>query len=95
MKDNADAWGMLVDRFENREGCFSLMKKNEAAKFANVSKDEFNPVRVTEDGPVRTVVEAYFKYNDSKLCLSYSIPKKGTEIDDKCKGILGRNRQDA
>jgi alpha-mannosidase len=81
IKDNADAWGMLVDRFTDIDGFFELMEKEEAAKFANASSKDFNPVRVTEDGEVRTVIEAYFKYNNSKICLSYIIPRKGTEVD--------------
>ncbi len=80
IKDNADAWGMLVDRFTDIEGSFKLMTGKEAACFANTSAGEFSPVRVTEDGEVRTVIEAYFKYRDSKICLSYIIPRVGTEL---------------
>ncbi|MBN1624079.1 MAG: alpha-mannosidase [Clostridia bacterium] len=81
IKDNADAWGMLVDRFTDIEGYFGVMEKDEAAKFVNASFKEFNPVRVTEDGEVRTVVEAYFKYNNSRICLTYIIPRNGTSVD--------------
>lgn len=89
IKDNADAWGMNVDRFENIEGSFRLMTIAEAKKFANISIDDFEPVRVTEDGAVRTVVEAYFKYDNSALCLSYIIPKKGTSIEIKVRVYWG------
>jgi len=81
LKDNADAWGMLVDRFTDTEGFFSVMEPEEAARFANVTAKDFEPVRVTEDGNVRTVVEAYMKYNNSRICLTYSVPKKGRAID--------------
>ncbi|MCK5758684.1 MAG: alpha-mannosidase [Clostridiales bacterium] len=89
IKDNADAWGMNVDRFENIEGSFRLMTIAEAKKFANISIVDFEPVRVTEDGAVRTVVEAYFKYDNSALCLSYIIPKKGTSIEIKVRVYWG------
>ena len=81
MKDNADAWGMLVDRFTDVEGEFTLMGAKEASAFANVRDTEFAPVRVTEDGAVRTVVDAYFQYGNSRLCISYIIPKKGIDFD--------------
>ncbi|MBN2558639.1 MAG: alpha-mannosidase [Clostridia bacterium] len=78
--DNADAWGMLVDRFEDRIEEFRLMTSAEAREFANVKAHDFDPVRVVEDGPVRTVVDAYMKYGKSSVCLSYVIPRKGTDI---------------
>lgn len=89
IKDNADAWGMTVDRYENSEGSFRLMTVAEAKAFANIKADEFEPVRVTEDGSVRTVVEAYFKYDNSTLCLSYIIPKKGTGLEVKTRVYWG------
>lgn len=81
MKDNADAWGMLVDSFAEVEGYFTLMDKGEAKAFANASTEDFESVMVTESGKVRTVVDAYFKYNKSRLCISYSVPKKGSNVD--------------
>lgn len=83
IKDNADAWGMHVDRFENVDGIFRVMTSEEARIFSNISEIGFQPVRVTEDGAVRTVIEAYFKYDNSSLVLSYIIPKKGTELEIK------------
>lgn len=83
IKDNADAWGMLVDRFENREGEFKLMAGKEAAEFANISTGYIDPVLVTEDGSVRTIVDVYMKYNSSKICMSYIIPKVGAHLDIK------------
>jgi len=39
------------------------------------------PVRIIEDGPVRTVIEALYGYNDSLLILTWKLPKEGTEIE--------------
>jgi len=46
-----------------------------------VSAATLAPVRVIEDGPVRTVVEALFGSGRSALCLRYVLPKTGTEIE--------------
>ncbi len=89
IKDNADAWGMKVDRFENEEGSFRIMTSAEARKFANITAEEFEPVHVTEDGAVRTIVESYFKYDNSALCISYIIPKKGAELEVKARVYWG------
>ncbi len=89
IRDNADAWGMLVDRFENDDGSFRLMTAAEARSFANVKAEDFDPVRVTEDGSVRTVIESYMKYDNSSLCLTYIIPKKGSDIEIKARAYWG------
>jgi alpha-mannosidase len=42
-------------------------------------------VRVIEDGDVRTVIEALFKYGDSFIVQTYKLPKRGTEIQVQLK----------
>jgi len=81
VKDYPDPWGMMVRAFRDVQGTFALMSKEEAARFAGVSTPELEPVRIIEDGPVRTVVEALFKYNHSSICLRYKIPKEGSEFE--------------
>ncbi len=80
-KDNEDPWGMLVNSFTDVEGRFKLMNQKESAEFSGVKTDKLPAVRVIEDGPVRSVVEAVFKYNNSSICQKYKLPKKGTEIE--------------
>jgi len=80
-KDNADPWGMLVRSFREVEGVFTLLSGELSARFSGVSAKELRPVRIVEDGPVRTVIEAVFQYNSSYACLTYVIPKKGTELE--------------
>ena len=48
---------------------------------AGLRKKSLEPVRVIEDGSVRSVVEAIFEYGDSFICQRYFLPKFGTEIE--------------
>jgi alpha-mannosidase len=61
-------------------GAFELMSPQESAAFSGVEAEELPPVRVVEDGPVRTVVEAVFAYGNSAMQLRYLLPKEGTEL---------------
>jgi alpha-mannosidase len=81
IKDNADPWGMKVRSFRAVEGRFSLASSEEAARFAGLREGGLAPVRVIEDGEVRTVVEAILSYGASRLVLRYKIPKRGKEIE--------------
>ncbi|MDP8207079.1 MAG: glycoside hydrolase family 38 C-terminal domain-containing protein [Candidatus Electryonea clarkiae] len=81
MKDYPDPWGMKVRSFRDIEGEFTLMTPIESAEFAGVPVGRLEPVRIIEEGDIRTIVEALFKYNNSTLCLRYKIPKKGNEIE--------------
>ncbi len=80
MNDDDDPWGMMVKSFRDYLGSFKLMSPKKAAKFAGLAKDELTPVQVIEDGPVRSVVEALFEFDDSFICQRYKLPKKGTQI---------------
>ena len=80
-KDNPDPWGMLVRSFREVEGVFTLLSGERSARFSGVDAKELVPVRIIEDGPVRTVVEAVFQYGFSYACLTYVLPKKGTELE--------------
>ncbi|MGD2294344.1 MAG: glycoside hydrolase family 38 C-terminal domain-containing protein [Candidatus Aminicenantes bacterium] len=80
-KDYPDPWGMLVRSFREVEGVFTLMSKEQSAWFSGVSAKELEPIRIIEDGPIRTVIEALFQYRSSFACLTYTIPKEGTELE--------------
>lgn len=80
MEDDADSWGMLTQSYRNLAGRFGLMTAARAAKFSAVKKPKPAPVRVIEDGPARTVVEALFEYGDSFVCQRYALPKIGSEM---------------
>lgn len=81
MEDSADPWGMGMRSFRKIAGEFRLMTPLEAAACAGISCDELAPVRVIEDGPVRTVVEALLIYNHSGLTVRYILPREGTFMD--------------
>ena len=81
IRDNADPWGMKVRSFRNVAGSFRLATPEEAARFAGLREGGLEPVRVIEDGAVRTVVEAILAHGDSRILLGYKIPKRGAEIE--------------
>jgi len=81
MHDNADPWGMTVTGFRRSAGRFRLMSQAEAARFAGIDDGRMEAVRVIEDGPVRTVVEALLTYGDSAICQRYKLPRVGTEVE--------------
>ena len=81
IEDNADPWGMSVRSFRKVAGAFKLMEKEAGTRFSGISKGPINPVRVIEDGAVRTIVEAVLDYEQSFICLRYKLPKQGTEVE--------------
>ena len=80
LEDGDDPWGMTVKGFSIPAGEFVLADGAFCAKAAGVRADSLPPVRIVEDGPVRTVVEAMFVYGASYVCQRYILPKQGAEI---------------
>ena len=80
LADNADPWGMGVRRFRGEAGAFALVGGDEAARISGTAAGPLAPVRVIEDGEVRTVAEAVLGYGRSALVLTYLLPKRGSEI---------------
>ena len=81
MRDNADPWGITVTRFRTAAGRFKLMSQQDAATFSGLSAKRSPAVRVIEDGPVRSVIEALFRYDHSTICQRYKLPRVGSEIE--------------
>lgn len=81
INDDENPWGMLVKSFRDVAGAFKLMSPQAAAAFAGIKADSIDPVRVIEDGPVRSVVEVFLEWGGSAVCQRYKIPKCGTEIE--------------
>lgn len=71
--DSYESWGSTITRFGNNLGEFALLSAEEAAKFAGVEQSTFHPLRVIEDGPVRTVVEALMGWGDSRAVVHYAV----------------------
>ena len=79
--DDADPWAMNVKGFNEVKGCFELLSPQQAAELCAVGEATIPPVRVVEDGAVRTVVEAYFGYKQSRLVMTYCLPKNSSLIE--------------
>ena len=79
--DDEDPWGMRTHSYGQVEGSFKLMSPEDGARFSGVTSTTLPSVRVVEDGPVRSVVEAVFGYDHSAICQRYLLPKVGTEIE--------------
>lgn len=81
MEDNADPWGMMSLSFSRIAGKFKLMSPTAAARFCAVKAAKLAPVRIIEQGPARTIVEALFVYENSTLVQRYHLPAEGSEIE--------------
>ena len=75
LRDYPDPWGMKVRSFRDVVGRLELMTPEEAASYSGSPLDKLSPVRVVEDGPVRTVVEALFRYGRSYAFVHYTVPR--------------------
>ncbi len=80
LADNADPWGQCVVRFDREVGRFEAASPGESARLAGLGSGALPPVRVIEDGGVRTVIEACLVQGSSAVLLRYRLPKEGTEI---------------
>ncbi len=85
--DNADPWGMTVSSFNEVIGTFAPMSPGEAAAFAAVPAKNLQPLRIIEDGPVRTVVETLMQYGNSAICLRYKVSKLDAEIEIEVRAL--------
>lgn len=81
-KDNEDPWGMTVDGFYDKLGEFKLLNKEETGRFLGYDEKTDNVI-ITEDGEVRTKVEAFFKFEDSFATVEYYIDKLSLDLDIK------------
>ncbi|RAV00992.1 alpha-mannosidase [Paenibacillus sp. YN15] len=80
LADNEDPWRMDTCRFDAVEGVFRLLNEEESGSFSGVA-GPLPAVRVIEDGEVRTVIEAVLGWEHSRICLTYKLPKQGTEVE--------------
>lgn len=81
IEDNEDPWRMDTNAFPNVIGKFALMDAGAGTDFSGVKSRLLPSVRVIEDGDVRTVIESVLAYRNSSICLTYKLPKQGTEIE--------------
>ncbi|MFD0717596.1 glycoside hydrolase family 38 C-terminal domain-containing protein [Paenibacillus sp. GCM10027626] len=81
IQDNEDPWRMDTNAFAPVIGRFALMEAGAGTDFSGVRQALLPSVRVIEDGEVRTVIESMLQYRYSFICITYKLPKKGTEIE--------------
>ena len=81
LDDNADPWHMNAHHYGPEIGRFRLMTPEETADYLHHLDGPLPAVRIVEDGPIRTVVEALFCWNRSVLVQTYRLPKCGTKIE--------------
>lgn len=78
IENSCDPWGFFYDSYQTKLGQFTKMSKDEIINFTDViTGDNLN---IIEDGPIRTVIQAFLKYHDSKMVVNYTLPKQGTDI---------------
>jgi len=80
MEDYDDSWASTKYSFTDVSGKFEFLSKEEGTKFSGINGKLLDSVRIIEDGEVRSIIEAVFKYGDSFICQTYKLPKKSTEI---------------
>ena len=76
IQNSCDPWGFFYDDYKEELGTFSLMNQSEVMNYSDVSTGD--NINIIEDGDIRTVVQVFLKYKDSKMVLNYTIPKNGT-----------------
>lgn len=80
MQDLEDAWGMTKTCWKNKIGAFRLLSTEESTRFS--SQDQpLSPIRIIEDGDVRTVVEVTLGYERSRAVLRYKLSKHAPTMD--------------
>jgi len=80
MEDCEDSWGFSNFYCNTQKGRFELVSPQTAAKVAAIKGDTLQPIRIIEDGPVRTVIEGIYQYGDSYAIVRYRLSKEETAI---------------
>ena len=75
-----NSWGLWTEETACRRN-FNLLTSHEGSEFSGLRDQVAPSVKVIEDGPVRTVVEALFGWHNSKIWQRYILPKRGVSIE--------------
>jgi len=87
-RDDGDAWGTDRTSYDHQVGRFRLASPREAAELSGrLQLDAVDPIRVIEDGVVRTVVECLFVYKKSTAAIRYAIYHERPEIEAEIRVI--------
>ncbi|HOK89463.1 MAG TPA: glycoside hydrolase family 38 C-terminal domain-containing protein [Candidatus Hydrogenedentes bacterium] len=80
LADDEDPWGMTRHGWTDIQGQFVPLSPEEAGWLCG-KKDLVDPVRVIENGPVRTVVEILSGWGHSRAVTRLAVPRRGNWID--------------
>lgn len=86
-KDNEDPWGIRKLGFFEKKGEFTLVSDEEANNFNGCETCGIPNVRITENGVVRTKIQALLKHENSYAVVTYTIPKNDCYFDIHIKFI--------
>ncbi|MBQ7900522.1 MAG: alpha-mannosidase [Clostridia bacterium] len=87
-RDNEDPWVMDRSAFPDKIGEFKLVSDAEANAYNGYPDESHRNVRVIENGAVRTVIQATFKYNKSYAVITYSVSKQENYVDIHIKTFI-------
>lgn len=77
-QDIADPWHMDGNCFTEKISPFRPASPKQAHRYSDGAEITVPAVRIVEDGPVRTLVEAEFCWKQSRVIQTYILPKSGT-----------------
>ncbi|MBQ4087552.1 MAG: alpha-mannosidase [Clostridia bacterium] len=80
-RDDEDPWAMRVSAFPEKIGEFSLISDEDTSDFIGYEGEIVPGVRVIENGDLRTVVQAIFRYDKTYAVTEYTLPKHGAYLD--------------
>jgi alpha-mannosidase len=79
--DNADPWGMGIKSFDGKADLFELMTSDQVSAFAGFQENKLEPVYISEDGEIRTIVESLYACHNTGIHLRYLIPANQPGFD--------------
>lgn len=80
-RDTEDPWGMTVNGFYDKIGDFRLLDEQETALFLGYSEASTPNVVISEDGEVRTKIDAFFRCEDTFAVVEYIMDKITADLD--------------
>lgn len=84
IRDDEDPWGMTKSSYRSVIGSFALADPARAGKIAGL-QTPLAPVRIIEQGEVRTVAEAIFTYEQSAAIVRYCFENASKRLQVKIK----------
>ena len=87
-RDHEDPWKMDNEIFDQAIGSFAPLSAEEANRFRGYPDAKHANVLVTENGPVRTKIQAIFRHGNSFAVVTYTLPKQDCYVDIQLKLLV-------